>query len=344
MKYTIALLAMIAAFVATTLGAYFEVFSSATEVTLRTPSAGLQLGPRADVKVRGVIVGEVSEIRHVPGGAELVLALDEPVDRASTARLLPKTLFGEKYVDLIPPARYTAPVESGDVIAATENPVEITQVLDRLLPALRSLRPERLNAALTQLATTLDHRGESIGATVDKADSYLATLEPHLPAIKRDISLLADVLQVYGDAAPDLLRLLDNSAGLSKAITANESQIDGLTGQKLVAKLDRLLKEHEPGIVGLQHVIRPALGVTAEHAPTIPCVFQGLERLQPRLDKAFANGRVKAVLELIRPARPYEVGTDAPEYADTRGPNCYGLPHNPPVPFPGVAFEDGTHR
>ncbi|MFI6476461.1 MCE family protein [Nonomuraea sp. NPDC050663] len=341
MRYAAALVALMAAFVAVTLGAYFKVLSGATEVTLRTPSAGLQLGPRADVKVRGVIVGEVSRVRQVPGGAELLLALDEPVDRASTARLLPKTLFGEKYVDLIPPARPTAPVRNGDVLTATGNPVETIQLLDRLLPALRGVRPDRLSAALTQLATTLDGRGAAIGTTIDRADAYLTALEPHLPAIRRDITALADVLRLYGEAAPDLLRLLNNGAELGQAVTANRAALDTLTGQKLVSKLDALLKEHEPGIVGLQHVIRPALGVTARYAPAIPCSFRGLERLRPRLERVFAGGRVRAVLELVRPARPYQPGSDAPRYADTRGPSCYGLP-NPPVPFPGVAFDDGT--
>ncbi|MFI6501861.1 MCE family protein [Nonomuraea typhae] len=345
MRYGLALLALLATFVAVTVGAYFKVFTGATTVTLSVPRAGLQLGPRADVKVRGVLVGEVTALRATAGGAELTLALHHPVDRASTARLLPKTIFGEKYVDLVPPAAPTAALRDGEALSAPAATVEVSQVLDRLLPLLRRVHPDRLAATLTSLATALEGRGTRVGDTLAGAEDYLARLTPHLPAARRDLALLADVTQVYGEAAPDLLRTAANAAALSTSLTGKAAEIDALTRSVTGAagKTAALLEANETGLVGLQHVIRPALGLTARHAPVIPCVFQGLDRLQPLLDDAFGTGRVKAVLELVRPAPPYRKGADAPAYRDTRGPRCYGLP-NPPVPFPGVRFADGTEE
>lgn len=346
MKYGIALVVIMTAFVAVTVGAYNKVFTSADRVRLAVPSAGLQLGPRADVKVHGVIVGEVESVRATPGGAEIVLALDpgQPIDRGVKARLLPKTLFGEKFVDLIPPEHATARLRSGDTIAAESGTVELTGVLDRLLPLLRSVQPEKLNASLNALATALDGRGARLGTTLDKADAYLARLEPYLPTIKRDISKLADVADVYGDAAPDLLRTLANSADLATTITSRQEEIDRITGDvpRVADKTEELLRENETGIVGLQHVTGPALDVAARYSPSIACVFQGLERLQPRLDKAFGGGRLKTMIELVKPQPPYKPGVDTPQYRDTRGPRCYGLPDHPPMPFPQIRFDDGT--
>ncbi|MEV0581534.1 MCE family protein [Nonomuraea sp. NPDC050310] len=344
--YGIALATVIAAFATGTIAVYGKAFSSATEVVLRTPRAGLQLGPRADVKVRGVLVGEVSAVTATPDGADLVLALDHPVDRASTASLRPKTLFGEKYVELTPPGRPTRPLREGETITAASAPVETGQVLDRLLPLLREIHPERLNAALTSLATALDNRGARIGGTLDQADGYLQTLAPHLPVLQRDLSLLADVVGQYGDAAPDLLRSLAHGAKLSDVLTANEAQLDRLgTGlTRTTGKLDRLLTENETGLAGLQHVWRPTLALAARHAVTVPCVFQGIERLQPRLDRAFAGGRLRAVIELVRPRPPYRPGRDEPQYADRRAPSCHGLPGRVPVPFPEPRFADGSRR
>lgn len=343
MRHGAALLALIAAFTAVTIAAYFKVFSGATIVTLSAPRAGLQLGPRADVKVRGVIVGEVTALKATTGGAELTLALDHPVDRAATARLLPKTVFGEKYVDLVPPATPTSELRDGDRLIAPAAAVEVAQVLDRLLPLLRSIHPERLATTLTALATALDGRGARTGATLDKAEDYLTRLTPHLPAIRRDVSALADVTDLYGQAAPDLLRTLANSAALSRTLTGREAEIDQLARAvtRSAGKADALLTVNETGLVGLQHVSGPALDLAARYAPTVPCVFQGLDRLRPLLDEAFGDGRVKAVLELVRPAPPYREGADAPAYRDTRGPRCYGLPR-PKVHFPGVRFADGT--
>ncbi|MCF6476024.1 MCE family protein [Nonomuraea sp. MG754425] len=341
MRYGLALLGVIAAFTAITLAAYLKVFSGAKHVTLVVPAAGLQLDRRADVKLHGVVVGEVSEVRPDTGGARLTLALDHDVDRASTAELLPKSLFGEKYVNLLPPSAPRGPIRDGDVITASATAVEVTQVLDRLLPRLRAVRPDRLNSVMNALATALDGRGERLGATFERADAYLAALRPHLPAVRRDLAKLADVTAAYGEAAPDLLRTLDNAAALGRTITDADLARLAETGTRAATRTGRLLAENETGIIGLQHVVRPALDVTARHSPAIPCVFQGLVRLRPRLDDAFGHGRAKAVLEIVRPARPYRPGVDAPAYADRRGPRCYGLPR-PPVPFPGVRFADGT--
>ncbi|MFI6602663.1 MCE family protein [Nonomuraea sp. NPDC050536] len=346
MRYGVALVLIMAAFVAVTVGAYQGVFSDATSVTLAVPRAGLQLGPRADVKVHGVVVGEVSALRATATGAEITLALDQPVDHASTARLVPKTLFGEKYVDLIPPAHPTTPLRDGDTITASARTVETTQVLDRLLPELRSLHPERINSTLNALATALDGRGARLGDTLERADGYLARLQPYLPTIKRDLAKLADVTALYGEAAPDLLRTLDNTAALSRVITGRRARIDRAVAG-VTATADRtgtLLADNELGLIGLQHVARPALTVTARYSPSIACVFQGLERLHPMLDSAFGGGRLKTVLEIVKPVPPYHPGQDDPRYADTRGPRCYGLPDHPPIPFPQIHFDDGTQE
>lgn len=348
MRYGVALVAIMVAFVAITLGAYLKVFTAADRVTFAVPRAGLQLGPRADVKLHGVVVGEVEEVRATGGGAEIVLALDpnQPIDQASTARLLPKTLFGEKYVDLVPPARPIGRLRDGGRISQDtgHETVELTGVLDRLLPLLRSVQPERLNAALNALATALEGRGERLGTTLDRADAYLGRLEPYLPTIKRDISKLADVTTLYGEAAPDLLRTLANSADLATTVTSRQDELDRITRDipRAADKTENLLAENETGIVGLQHVAGPALDIAARYSPSIACVFQGLERLQPRLDKAFGGGRLKTVIEIVKPQPPYRPGADRPEYADTRGPRCYGLPDRPPVPFPEIRFRDGT--
>ncbi|MGW0807480.1 MCE family protein [Nonomuraea sp. NPDC002799] len=344
MRYGVVLLTVIAAFAALTVAVYLKVFSTAKRVTLIVPAAGLQLDRRADVKVHGVVVGEVADLQPDAAGARLTLALDQDVDRASTAELLPKTLFGEKYVNLRPPATPRGPIRDGDVIRASATAVELPQVLDRLLSRLRGVRPDRLNATLNALATALEGRGDRLGATLARADAYLATLRPYLPAIRRDISKLADVTALYGDAAPDLLRTLANTAALSRTVTARAGEIVQITEDvpRAAAKADRLLRDSETGLVGLQHVARPALDLTARHAPALPCVLRGLDRLSPLLDDAFGHGSLKVHLEIVRPRPPYLAGRDTPAYDDRRGPRCYGLPDHPPVPFPRIRFDDGT--
>src|SRR5689334_512285 len=67
-------------------------------------SAGQGLISRSDVKIRGVNIGEVKSVRLSKGEAVVRMDIDKgehiPTDASATIR--PKTLFGEKFVDIDP--------------------------------------------------------------------------------------------------------------------------------------------------------------------------------------------------------------------------------------------------
>ena len=90
-----------------TYATFTKKFADYDEVTVKTSNIGLQLPSRADVKIRGVLVGEVLATDTSADGAELTLGLfPSQVDTIPdnvTASIVPKTLFGEKYVSLIVP-------------------------------------------------------------------------------------------------------------------------------------------------------------------------------------------------------------------------------------------------
>src|SRR5882672_3200076 len=100
---------------------YRKAFTPIDWVSLRTDHTGLQLTDGAEVKLRGVQVGEVRGISANGQDATLRLALD-PATIAQipgnvSAELLPKTLFGERYVSLEVPERASVtPLHDGSVI------------------------------------------------------------------------------------------------------------------------------------------------------------------------------------------------------------------------------------
>ena len=102
---------------------FTKKFSSYDRVTLETSSIGLQLPNRADVKVRGVIVGEVLKSEaHGEQGADITLGIYpdkiHEVPANVTGAIVPKTLFGEKYVSLeIPSSGPVGSMQPGAVIA-----------------------------------------------------------------------------------------------------------------------------------------------------------------------------------------------------------------------------------
>src|SRR5262245_5939373 len=92
-------LALIAASLWFTYAIFSQKFTDFDEVTLKSSSIGLQMPQRADVKYRGVIVGQVLDFKPADGGAELTLGIHpdqmKTIPADVTGSILPKTLFGE---------------------------------------------------------------------------------------------------------------------------------------------------------------------------------------------------------------------------------------------------------
>lgn len=137
--YGIVFLAVLALLLSLAVAVYQQAFTTVVPITLEADALGNQLDPRADVKLRGLLVGEVREVHADGTKATLDIALKPRyvpyIPSDVHARLLPKTLFGEKYVDLVPPPRSSArPVHAGDVITQdrTKAGIEVQQLLNDL--------------------------------------------------------------------------------------------------------------------------------------------------------------------------------------------------------------------
>jgi virulence factor Mce-like protein len=348
--YGVVFLLVIALLVALTIAIYDKTFVDVVHVTLQTDRVGNQLAPPADVKLRGMIVGEVRSVSSDGRQATIDIALQPRtaglIPANVSARLLPKTLFGEKFVDLVLPARPSQRrLSEGDVIPQDRSTtaIELEHVLDDLLPLLRTIQPAKLNATLGALATALEGRGERLGQNLALVDGYFTRLNPELPAIKKDISGLADVSRIYADAAPDLVRMLRNFAVTTGTIKAKSDAYAGfLAGTAGFATTTRqLLEENDDRIIELAAVGRPTLELLARYSPEYPCVLQALTQSNDFIGKTFANGELHITLEVTQARKGYVPGVE-PAWGENRGPSCYGLP-SPPRPWPGNHFRDGTH-
>src|SRR5690242_13426179 len=121
--YGVGFLAIVALLVGLSIASFQKRFTPVVMVSLLTDRVGSQLQAGSDVKLRGLIVGEVRSVRTTGDGARLGLALDPAkaalVPADVSARLLPKTLFGERFVDLVAPDAGVLSgrhLQAGDVI------------------------------------------------------------------------------------------------------------------------------------------------------------------------------------------------------------------------------------
>jgi phospholipid/cholesterol/gamma-HCH transport system substrate-binding protein len=357
--YGVAMLVLAALFVGLCLAYFNQAFRPVSKVSLNISRSGLQLLPGSDVKVRGLIVGDVSSISSDGSGAVVHLRLDpkraKRIPDNVSARLLPKTIFGEKYVDLILPAQASGRhLSNGDVIPEdrSQPALEISQALDDLLPLLRTVEPAKLNQTLTALATALSGRGAQLGHTIDDLDAYFRQVNPHLPTLQHDITALVGVATTYDEAAGSLLEALRNLTVTADTVVDRKQQLTAFLGD-VTGAVDNtrdLLARNEQGIIAVNKVSRPVVALLAQYSPEYPCFFRGYAKLIPRIHAAVPdhlpgttqrNHSAQVVIEFVPTFPTYQYPLDLPQFNDTRGPNCYGLP-NPPQSLPVIRFRDGT--
>jgi phospholipid/cholesterol/gamma-HCH transport system substrate-binding protein len=348
----VAFIAVLAVLIGLAVATFQQRFTPVVPVTLMTDSIGNQLQSQSDVKIRGLIVGEVRSISSVGTGARIQLALQPSaarnIPRNVSARLLPKTLFGERYVELVLPTRPGPAIASGDVIPQdrSSSAVELEQVFDDLLPLLQAVQPAKLSATLNAVATALDGRGKQLGQNLVALDGYLKGLNPHVPTLTSDLRRLTSVADTYSQAVPDLLTTVRNLSTTADTVVAKQDSLStflhGVTG--LATTGTSVLTQDGDRIIEVGQVSRSTLATLARHSPEFPCLTAGLTGIEPRLTQAFSNDELHITLEVITPRPAYQQGQE-PQFADTSGPDCRGLPHptgSQKSPYQSKSFDDGT--
>jgi virulence factor Mce-like protein len=346
----VAFLLVIAMLVGLTVALYQKAFTPIVKVTLLTDRIGNQLSAQADVKVRGLVVGRVRSVHALADGASIDLALDPHqvhlIPENVSAQLIPKTLFGEKYVDLVLPASPAAQhLRSGDVIPQDRSAtaLETERVLNDLLPLLKSLRPQDLSITLNALSTALRGRGQRLGGSLVTAGAYFRQLNPSLPQVGADLQGLADLTNNIAVATPDLLRVLDNLSASSRNLVSERPQLEAfLTSTTGFAATARsIVAENERSLVSLAQDSVAPLQLYAKYSPELPCFLAGLARYEPIVARTFGGAQpgLHITVEATQDNGGFVPGQE-PKYRDTRGPACWSLPH-PHVPEPDDKFNDG---
>ncbi|MCW2598780.1 MAG: mammalian cell entry protein [Frankiales bacterium] len=346
----VAFLVVLALLVGLTVLLYRKAFTPVVNVSLKADRIGNQLSAPADVKVRGLVVGEVRSVHSTGDGATIDLALQPDkvklLPSNIAAQLLPKTLFGEKYVLLVLPTQPAAThLKSGDVIPQDRSAtaLETEKVLNDLMPVLQALRPAQLSETLNALSTALRGRGDKLGRNLVATGAYLKALNPSLPTLAADLQGLADFSNNTAAAAPNLLRVLDNLSASSRNLVQEKAALDTfLTSTSgFAASAQSILAANERGLVALARDSKPSLDLFATYSPEYPCLLKGLAAYEPIVEKTFGGLQpgLHITLEPILDNGGYVQGQE-PAYRDTRGPYCSGLPH-PPVPAGDDSFNDG---
>jgi virulence factor Mce-like protein len=349
---------LVAGFLTVTVLAYNQAFTTVVPVTLTTDHAGNQMSTGDDVKVRGMLVGSVRSINSTGDGAVLDLALQpglvNQIPSNVTAQLLPTTLFGQRYVDLVIPASPSAtPLAAGTVIGQDRSStgIEVEKVLNDLMPVLQAVQPQKLSTTLTAIATALQGRGPQLRQTIDQLASYVGQVNPQLPTLEHDLTALAQVTNTYDQVVPNLLNALSDLSVTTRTVASQASQLSNLYATLTTASdnLANFLSANQNNLIQLSANSLPTLTTLARYSPEYPCFLQQMATNAVRLNQAFGAGTnqpgLHAIIKIAVSRGKYIAGVDTPAYQDNRGPRCYAM--NPmPNPFPQYSpdgpLQDGS--
>jgi phospholipid/cholesterol/gamma-HCH transport system substrate-binding protein len=329
-------LALVVGAVYFTYATFTKKFADYDEVTVETSTIGLQLPARADVKIRGVLVGEVLDTSATADGARITLGLypDQvhTIPSNVTASIVPKTLFGEKYVSLIVPDQpASSSIHAGETIKRTQVATEVEKVLSDLYPLLRTVEPGELNMTLNALATALEGRGDQIGQNLETVNSYLTRLNPQIPALVEDLKLTAQVSDTYADVLPQIGDILHNTVTTTTTLEDRATKLNALLNDVTAfsGTAQTFLEDNGDNIIRLGDVSQAQLEVLARYSTEFPCLLGGVVNAGQRQAEAFRGFTLHIVLETLPNQPRGYTAADRPVLGDDRGPTCLHLP-NPP--------------
>ena len=320
--------------VAVSVGLFRDSFKKTVPVTVIADRAGLVMYPNAKVKLNGAPVGKVASIDPLPdGGAALHLAIDSgsidviPADVG--AAITSSTVFGSKFVELVPPARPSPQsLRAGTVIQGGDNvTVELNTVFEKLVSVLSAVEPAKLNQTLGALSKSLNGRGQKFGQTLVDLERALAKLNPSLDNLNHVLEVSPTVFNAFADASPDLLTTVANTTRISDTVVDQQSGLDALLLSAIgLADIGTdVLSENRQSLARVANLLVPTTDLTNQYNAALTC---GLGALLPLANGPGLPVPGAVLLQGFFLGRErYRYPGNLPKVAAKGGPQCTDLPN-----------------
>lgn len=335
---------------------YNQAFTEYVPVTVRAERAGLLMDPGGKVKLHGVQVGTVGSVDTDGAGVTIGLRLDPELVRkipaGVSADIVPPTVFGAKYVELIPSGIGGGTLQAGAVLPNRNVTAEVNTTFDALLKTLQTIRPAELNSMLNSVATAVQGKGAQLGALIRETGDYLRQINPSLPALAEDLPKTASVADRYASVAPDLVRTLGNTGNLSDTLVRERAPLAAflLSFTKMGNGAAEFLARNGQAVKTTLDYLRPTLGLLAEYSPELPCLLGGLVRNDELLSAVMGGPEMggthrgaNVTLTVQSDSLPaYRYPDDLPVVGASGGPDCHGLPRVDRV-VPYVNYDTGAN-
>ena len=226
----------------------FGAYDAGYELEGSFSAAGQGLVPNSDVKIRGVNVGHVRKIELRDGRAYVTMFIDggQQVPFSAIATIRPKTLFGEKFVDISPgklesSTRASDFYADGDVIdrcdkhqnpdGCTVGGFELERVLSDAYPLLKAIDPDELANVLSTLAEAGNGLGPEINRSIVNSDQVFSVMAAHDLDTREFLADLAALSNELAGRAGDVVAGAANLNQALPALNARGAQLNDLLVQ-----------------------------------------------------------------------------------------------------------------
>jgi phospholipid/cholesterol/gamma-HCH transport system substrate-binding protein len=244
--------------------------------------AGLNIRAGDEVRVRGLPVGTVKSIEtdRKDFSARYTLSVDAgaPIAGDSGAKVVPKTLFGDKFVELDPAKPGAQSMHDGAHIpqTRTKTVTEFQQVLDRFTPALQAIDPGKFGGIISAMAAGIGD-GTSLGQTATGFGLTFSEIAGHQADVATLLEHTPGAAQTFGDRAGDLTAIATNMGKVSQAMADNEPTLAKFLSSNadLLTRAGELMTTEQARINRLTANGFDVLGMVAEHPGAIAGFMKG---------------------------------------------------------------------
>jgi phospholipid/cholesterol/gamma-HCH transport system substrate-binding protein len=334
-------------------------FANPERLTLISSRSGLSMDTGSKVTYNGVEIGRVVDIQAInrDGGQEAKVSLD--VDR-KFIKLIPAnvdaeikatTVFGNKYIAFSSPKDPSPQrITSNDQIVSKGVTTEFNTLFETVVSVAKQVDPVKLNQTLTATAQALDGLGQRFGQSIENGNVILDDVNSYMPQLREDNQRLADLADVYSNAAPDLFDGLNNLATTAKTLNAEQSNIDkalmssvgfGNTGGDIFERGGPYLVRGAKDLV-------PTSALLDEYSPMLFCTIRNYHDVEPKIASSLGgNGySLRTHSEVLGAGNPYVYPDNLPRVNAHGGPEgrpgCWQPVTKDLWPMPYLVMDTGA--
>lgn len=316
------------------------------EITAEFARAGLNVRPGDEVRVRGVPVGTISsiDIDRDSYTAVYTLSVDPqaPIAAGTTAALVPKTLFGDKYVELQAAPGADEHLADGAHIPLerTSAPSEVQEVLDRLQPVLEEVDPVTFANVIASTAEGLDGAGADIAALVEALPEALATITANQQDLGRIFRAVPGVAGTLEARADQLVQVAESFGVLATTIGENEAELTRFVTSTadLSARAAELLTTEGERIDRVLSSTLSVLELVNERPGAVAALLNGAPRFVNGLAAATSTGAFRAPIANFGVLNPGSLLAAKGDLGEANGGAGFG----PDIVVEGFPLTDGA--